>query len=241
MRIVFGMTFDYYHIASNAGEYYYVDDDSYILDFCNYIKDQEIINEYEFFSYVLEFVDNYFGRIKDINRSDMFKMITKSGRNLYRPTRKHNFSEFKGRGNAMCTEYTLMAGNILNVFGFETSFALGKVEIGDDTSGHHAFNIIEYTEKESNRKINAIMDFAYPVQVHDKDYHPIDKAPFIGELEVEDDEIMDYLLDGDNTFTFEDYLYLLLGNSIIKLGNNKDRNYNITNEFTPETSFIKKK
>ena len=56
-----------------------------------------------------------------------------------------------------------MSNNILNVFGFtESNCALGKLNVEEGAErGHHAFNIIEFTEKSTGKKINAIMDYCY--------------------------------------------------------------------------------
>ena len=46
-RYVYGITPEVFNNSySNVGCYYYVDDDSYILDFCKYVRDKDVQNEY---------------------------------------------------------------------------------------------------------------------------------------------------------------------------------------------------
>ena len=242
MRIVYGMNYDeLFYLASNNGEYYYVDDDSYILDFCNFIKDIELETEYELFSYILEFCDEYFKKITDIKRSEMHKMIYKKDRYCYELEHEHVFTDFKGRGNAMCSEYTLMSNNILNVFGFESNYALGKLNVEGAERGHHAFNIIEFTEKSTGKKINAIMDYCYPVKVFDINYNVIDKSPFLGELDVPDEELMDYLTKDNHDLVFEDYGYIIIGNSVNKIAYQRNRTYSVGQDFTVGDIKVKRK
>lgn len=242
MRIVYGMYYDeLFYLASNKGDYYYVDDDSYILDFCKFIKDKDLGTELEFFSYILEFCQNYFKKIEKIDRAEMYKMIYKKYRYYYEPKKEHVFTDFKDKGNAMCSEYTLMANNILNVFGFESNYALGKLNIEQGGNGDHAFNIVEYTEKSTGKKINAIMDYCSPVKIYDMNYNIIDSSPFIGILNVPNDKLIDYITKDDRELVFENYGYMIMGNSMHKIGYQRNRTYKISQYFTVGTTKVKRK
>lgn len=231
LRVVYGLSYGHENIVSNDGNYYYLDDDSYVLEFCKYIQDKEVNNEYELFNYIIKFIYNYFRRIKDIDRYEMFKMIKQSKKNYYDPIKEHKFSEFKGKGNAMCSEIAVVAGNILNVFGMDTHIVIGHVKIDGEEESAHAYNMISYTETETGEEIDAIIDFSHHTEVCDINYKNIMYVPFIGEIEKLDTELVKKIVNENEILSFEDYFYMLLGNTVIKLGCQRNRNYYIGKEY----------
>lgn len=234
LRFVYGIAYDDLGLTSSDGRYYYIDDDSYILDFFKYIKNIEILNEHELFCVVLDFIKDYFKSIEDISRNEMFRMITKSGRIYYEPKSEHKFSEFKGRGNAMCSEYSLMACNILNVLGYDTYLVVGREHTEGKKGENHAFNFISYTEKETGKEKGALLDFANYVQVFDMNYNAIGISPFIGELEKLNEELVYDVVNNDKHLVFEDYSYIIIGKGAYKIGYGRNRDYYISNELTPD-------
>ena len=176
--------------------------------------------------------EDYFGKIElSVSRGKMHELIMRNDEWFHYPTKEHVFSDFKGKGIAVCSEYSLVANNILNVFGYDTSYVLGKLEVEDDKRGDHAFNLIEYTKKKTGKKINVIIDFCYPVPVYNHNNEVIDKSPFIGELEVEESKLNEYLTTEDRIISFQDYGYLIFGSSTLKMGYERNRNYNISKNF----------
>lgn len=240
LRMVYGLSYGHENIVSNDGNYYYLDDDSYILEFCKYIQDKEVNNEYELFNYVLKFINDYFKKIKDIDRYQMFHMIKKSKRDYYDPIKEHKFSEFKGKGNAMCSEIAVVAGNILNVFGMDTHIIIGHTKIDGGEESAHAYNMISYKETETGENIDAIIDFSYHTEVCDINYKNIMCVPFIGEIEKLDTELVKKIVYENEILSFEDYFYMLLGNTIIKLGCQRNRNYYIGKEYEMDCKVIEK-
>lgn len=239
-KMVYGLAYDNNRLVSNDGRYYYIDDDSYINEFCDFIKDKDIINEFELFDYILEFIKMYLGTIKEIEREDMFKMIYKSDRVYYNPINKHSIKWFKGRGNAMCSEYAILAQNILNFLGIDSYLVIGREKTGNEKSDSHAFNIVSFIEKESQEEINALIDFANHTEVLDINFKKIGESPFIGELENFNQEFVLELVNDEKHLVFEDYSYFLLGNQLIKIGYHRNRDYYIEDNLTPDT-IIKKK
>ena len=39
LRVVYGLSYGHENLVSNDGNYYYLDDDSYVLEFCKYIRE----------------------------------------------------------------------------------------------------------------------------------------------------------------------------------------------------------
>ena len=225
-RMVYGFCYDYNGVVSNDGKYYDVDTDDYVLEFCKYIRDKEINSEYDLYDFLLEFIKNYFGYFDDIKRDEMFQMIYKGDRVFFDPYSEHKFSWFKGRGNGLCTEYGLIAQNILNLFDIETSIVIGKVKNDDGKGIMHAFNIISF---EGEEKKDYLIDFAKCTFIYDMNFNIIDCSPFISEIEDCNEELIADFVDGKKHLIFDDYDYLLLGNDLMKLSDDSKRDYYIPN------------
>lgn len=233
-KMVYGLFYNNEGKAGNLGSYYYVDDDSYIYDFCEFIQDKDIINEYELFDYILEYLRSYFGFIKKIDRNEMFQMLYKGENSYYPPVKEHSIKDFKGKGNAMCSEYAIMAQNLLRVFGFESYFVVGNEKVTGQTPESHAFNLITFKESETGKVKHALIDFSNFVKVFDMNYHVIGESPFIGYLDYLDEEFVQSLVAGEEHLIFEDYSYFVMTDVLAKLGYDRERDYYIDNEITPD-------
>ena len=230
IKMVYGFCFDLNGIVSNDGNYYYVDTDDYVLEFCKFIKDKEVASEYDLFDYVLEFIRKYLGTINNRNRSEMFQMLYKDDRQYYDPVMEHGFSWFKGQGNGMCTEYSLMAQNILSMFDIDCSIVIGRIETDGEKGENHAFNLISFDEMESGEEVNYLIDFGNCCKIFDENFKLIDYTPFIAPLDSYDDEFVDELINKNKHLVFEDYDYIVLGDSFIMVTYDKNREYFIPSD-----------
>lgn len=128
-RIVYGMVYNPENgMKSNGARYYYIDDDSYIYDFCKFIRDKEINDEFDIFEYLFSFLQDYFGIISFTDRETMMNYVLKNDYYFYEPTRENCFSMFKGRGNALCSEIAVVAQNILSFLGFDIKYIMGTIK-----------------------------------------------------------------------------------------------------------------
>lgn len=228
-KIIFGLFYDDIGNAKNDGCYYYMDDEGYICDFCRYIKDKDVTNEYELFNYILTFLNNYFGIIKDINRHEMFQMIYKDEDNYFPPIEEHSIKSFKGKGNALCSEYSATAQNILCVFGIESYMIIGNQKTDNEKTESHAFNIISFDEKSTKKEVNLLIDFSVPVKVYDMKFNIIDLVPYIAVLDRFDQKfVMDLIYNNEHIIS-EDYCYVIIGDSIFNMTYDRNRNYSLDN------------
>ena len=243
LKVVYGLCYDNEGIVSNDGRYYYIDDDNYLIDFCRFIRDKDIINEYELFDYILEFIRIYFGLISDNShdREEMFRMIEKKDRVYYKPIKEHGLSWFKGKSNAMCSEYAIIAQNILSLFDIDAYLLLGHEKTGDEVGESHAFNIISYQEKETNKEVNALIDFANFTTVHDINFKRIGQLPYMIHLDEITEEYIKEIINNEKHICFEDYSYIATPNSLIIVGLQRDRDYYINNQLIPEKKYQKMK
>lgn len=129
-RIVYGIVYkEDKSIKSNGSRYYYIDDDSYILEFCKYIrKEEEIEGPYTLFDRIHEFIQDYFGRIVQVDRETMMNYVLKKDYYFYDPVNENTLSMFKNKGNALCSERGLLAQNILSFLGFDTTYIMGTIK-----------------------------------------------------------------------------------------------------------------
>ncbi len=104
MKIVFGISYNGTGMIYNRGKYYYADDQDILVEFCKWVKDKDIVNDYELFGYMRDFLKLYFGKIPQVDRYTMFSVIHDKDGIPFQPTEEHSMKSFKGKGNAECTE-----------------------------------------------------------------------------------------------------------------------------------------
>lgn len=230
-KIVYGFSINNNGLVSNKGMYYKVDDDSYIYDFCKYIRNINVVNEEDFFEYVLIFLMKYFGTFKIDERDDMFKLILKDEKTVLDPIREHKLSDFKGKGNALCSEYSIMANNILNVFDIYSCVFFGQLEFTDKEKEGHAFNFVSYDDKNSGKRVDALVDFSNGVSVYDYNYKKIGDSPYIVHCSSIENAVHQLICD-NTPLTGDEYYYMVMGNTLFQLTVDKQRNYSSCANFT---------
>ena len=228
-KIVYGLFYDNLGNASNNGNYYYIDYDQYIYDFIDFIMEKDVVNEADFFGYVLDFLKEYFGIIEIIKREDMFKMILNKNEDNLDPVNEHKLSSFKGKGNAMCTEYAVMAQNILSVFGIDCYMMIGTQKLGSDQGEWHAFNLVSYVDEDENEK-SYLVDFCNCVAIFDEKFNKIGYNPFIREIDQINQELVNDLINNNKHLVLPNYNYYLLGESIFEITDGRLRDYNLDND-----------
>ena len=228
-RIVYGM---YYNInqkiVSNNGYYYYMNDDKYILEFCKYIKNKKVFDEFELFDYLLEFCQKYFGTIEFIKREDMKKLINVNDRAFYKPINEHGFSLFKNKGNYQCSEISIMVQNILSFLGFNISLIIGKEQLDGCNTESHAFNFIDFNYSLTKEKLSLLFDAAIPVNVVDINCNVVGLSPYIHYLDKSKDETYYDLSHGiTDEINCEDYNYVTMLDRFFTFGNDSYRHYSL--------------
>ena len=228
MKITYGIRYNSNRLVSNGGFYYYVDDEEYVYDFCKYIKEKEVSDVYQLIDYVLEFVDKYLGVFDGYSRDEMFSLISKTDMVFYDLKNEHKFSQFKGMSNGKCSEYTLMAQNILSVFGFDMYMVIGNLKETDEPDEKHAFNFAIFKDEEKGEYVNCLLDFSNYSYVYDINFKKIGKSPYLLYIDEINDDFIYYLLDSKERIKARDFDYLKLSeNKFYKIyaGSGKEREY----------------
>lgn len=233
-KVVFGMSYDMTGEVGNGGSYYYLDDDSYIYDFCHYIKDKDIDFEIELFDYLLEFVQNYFGHTQIVDRYQMYRMVLDENGNCFHGEKKHSFKDFKGKGNALCSEISVMVQNILRFLDYESYLVMGNQHIEGLPPGSHAFNFITY--KRDGKKVHELLDFTSTVSLFDIDLNKIGELPFIGHLDSLDQDFVKDFTQKEKHLKFKNHSRMIIGDSLITLEYDEyGRDYFVSDEMIPLT------
>ena len=73
-------------------------------------------------------------------------------------------SDFRGKGAAVCTEYSAMAQNIMTIFGLKTEMLMGR---------RHAYNMLF-----ENGEVS-VVDFTDHVKIYDIKYNLLEEIPFV--------------------------------------------------------------
>ena len=240
-KIVYGAYFNRDGFASNRGNYYYLDNHDYLEEFCHFITNYELRDEYDFFDVVLIFLRNYFGTIPNHKRDEMFQLMVDDKGNYLSPTTKHTMEWFHKNGNAMCSEFAVMAQNILTLFGYESFVIIGQEKTGNTKEESHAFNLLSYYPEGEFEPTHMLIDFSGFVNVYDTDFHKIGESPYIGYIEDLDEELMEDILLNEKHLVYEDYNYLTVGDSIFHIAFDRKRDYYVSNTITADYVSTKQK
>ena len=240
-KIVYAIHYNNDGMVTNNGNYYYMDSEDYLYGFCEYIAKEEVSNIYDLFDHILIYLRKYFGFFKKQERETMFCMLHSKNGDYLDQIKEHGISWFKGKGNAMCSEYATMAQNMLSLFGIDSYIVIGYEQTKEKEDGeYHAYNLISFKD-DDGEEVNALIDFANFVKVLDEQFRKIGEAPFIAYLDDLDESFVRKLVYNDMHLTFEEYDYLVLGGSLIQIGYNRTRDYSVNSEIIPDKYIQKKK
>ena len=212
-RIVYGTYGLEDGISYNKGNYYYLDDESYIIEFFKYIKGKEIDTVYDLILHVFKFLKKYLEKyVNYSNRDILHQLIYKNDREFFKPIKEHSIRDFINNGSAECTEYGAMAENIMSLFNLDVYYLLDV---------DHAYNLIIEDDKAS------ILDFSKWVSCYDINYKFIGRVPYYVEIEDFTDDYFFEVLYDDKKFIVPDYYCLIIDDKLIEVKKNNYRKYGI--------------
>ena len=222
-RVVYGIVYNKeLNTVSNGGMFYYIDDDSYIYEFCNYIKDENVSDSFELFGYIYDFIEHYFFGLQTIDRNKMMKLILKKDNIYYPPININTYSMFKNKGNALCSEVGIMAQNILSFLGYKTLFIIGTEQSNNSNIGAHAYNMVSFEE---DTKYSTLIDFSSSACVVDINFKKIGESPFIYYLDNDIEYEYNEMINNNKSIVTPEYSYLLQDSTIWMVVHDSNRIY----------------
>ena len=188
--------------ASMNIETYGMESTDFFYDFAHFVRKYGINNKGALIHYMEYFINQYFGFPGKINRETIFNYnawnSTTTDEEFFEALQNNKLGDLKGKGAAECTERGALAQQLLSIFGTESYYCMGCVDLGDRQEGH-CFNIVK------RKNDYALLDYSIPVISYNNDGSVKNYYPFVGKLSNE--EFLDFINNG-LIKRFENYQYV---------------------------------
>lgn len=205
---------------TSDGYYYFMDDDSYVYDFFQFIKEEEgIEDDYDIIVTVHKFIEERFAKyVNPRNREIMHHLLYKDKTLFHAPVREHGFSDFYYNGSAKCTEMAIMGQNLLSLLNIEVIYV---------NDFNHAYNIY-IPRGDSEDADNAyVLDFGKFVPCLDVHLNYIGKIPFFGKIKDYTPGMFEEIFEGKKRLTFPDYFVMRMNNTTFEMAYGERRDYGV--------------
>ena len=180
-------------------EDYGMESTDFIYEFAHFIKKYNINNKSSLIHNLEYFVNSYFGFPGKIDRETIFNDIawqtTTTDEEYFKALDNNKLGDLKGKGAAQCTERGALVQQVLSIFGTESYYCMGCVDLGDRQEGH-CFNIVK------RKNDYALLDYSVPIVSYKEDGSVNAYYPFVGTLTNE--EFLDFVNKGI-VKSFDDY------------------------------------
>ena len=180
-------------------EDYGMESTDFIYEFAHFIKKHNINNKAALIHNLEYFVNSYFGFPGKIDRETIFNEIawqtTTTDEEYFKALENNKLGDLKGKGAAQCTERGALVQQVLSIFGIESYYCMGCVDLGDRQEGH-CFNIVK------RKNDYALLDYSIPITSYYQDGRVKAYYPFVGILTNE--EFLDFVNNGVIK-SFDDY------------------------------------
>lgn len=180
-------------------EDYGMESTDFIYEFVHFIKKYNINNKASLIHNLEYFVNSYFGFPGKIDRETIFNDIawqtTTTDEEYFKALENNKLGDLKGKGAAQCTERGALVQQVLSIFGTESYYCIGCVDLGDKQEGH-CFNIVK------RKNDYALLDYSVPIVSYKEDGSVRAYYPFVGTLTNE--EFLDFVNNGVIK-SFDDY------------------------------------
>lgn len=185
--------------ANLSIEDYGMESTDFIYEFAHFIRKYNINSKGSLIYNLEYFVNSYFGFPGKIDRETIFNEIafktTTTDEEYFKALANNKLGDLKQTGAAQCTERGALVQQILSIFGIESYYCMGCVDLGDKQEGH-CFNIVKRKDD------YALLDYSIPIVSYREDGSIQAYYPFVGILSNE--EFLDFLNNG-MIKSFDDY------------------------------------
>ena len=176
-----------------------MDTTDFIYEFAQFVRKYNIKNKASLIYNLEYFVNNYFGLPGKVNRETVFNdrawNTTTTDEEYFEALENNKIGDLKGMGAAECTERSALVQQILSIFGTESYYCMGCVDL-EKMQEAHCFNIVK------RKNDYAVLDYSIPVAAYNPDGSFKAYCPFVGVLTNE--EFLDFVNNG-TIKSFDDY------------------------------------
>lgn len=169
-------------------EDYGMESTDFIYEYAHFVKKYNINNKSSFIHNLEYFVNSYFGFPGKTDREKIFNEIawqtTTTDEEYFEALENNKLGDLKGKGAAQCTERSALVQQILSIFGIESYYCMGCIDLGDRQEGH-CFNIVK------RKNDYAVLDYSVPITSYNVDGSVRAYYPFVGILTNE--EFLDFI------------------------------------------------
>lgn len=188
--------------ASNNIETYGMNTTDYFYDFAFFIRKCNINNKTSMIYSMEYFINCYFGMPGATDRQTFFNEIawknTSTDDEYFAALENNRIGDLKEKGAAECTERSALAQQLLSLFGTESYYCMGCVDLGNKQEGH-CFNIVK------RKNDYALLDYSIPICSYNNDGSLKAYYPFIGKITNE--EFQEFITEG-TLKQFNNYQYI---------------------------------
>ena len=134
----------------------------------------------------------------------------------------NSIKDFYGNGSAQCTEYALIANNLLSLFDVQVLYMNDK---------NHAYNILINYEDDGKTYESYILDYSYCVSVVNEKNICIGRFPFFKKIENGTKEYINKVVNYGERIHIEDFFILSINGRMFECTTGKERDYGL--EYDP--------
>lgn len=174
----------------------------YMYEFAHFVKQYNINSKASLIHNLEYFINSYFGMLGKGDREQIFNEVawntTTTDEEFFAALENNKLGDLKHKGAAQCTERSALAQQILSLFGTESYYCMGCVDLGEHQEGH-CFNIVK------RKNDYAVLDYSCPVTSYSKEGAVKAYYPFVGTLSNE--EFLEFTNNG-TIKNFENYEFI---------------------------------
>ena len=194
-------------------EDYSMNSADFFYEFAFFLRKYNINNKASFVFNLESFINSYFGLPGGMDREIIFNDIawqtTTTDEEYFEALKNNKIGDLKGKKAAMCTERSALAQQLLSLFGTESYYCMGCVDL-EDKQECHCFNIVK------RQNDYALLDYSVAVPSYTKDGNVGGYYPFVGTMTNED--FQNFIQNG-TIKSFDDYY--MVGTKPIKTGSQR--------------------
>lgn len=162
-----------------AMETYSMQTTDYFYEFAHFLRKYKINNRGVLIQCLESFINSYFGLSSKNSRESIFNdrawQNSKTDEEYFAALESNKIGDLKGMNAALCTERSAVAQELLSLFGMESYYCMGSININDKIEAH-CFNIVK------RKNDYALLDYSMPIASLNGENKVNGYYPFIGIL-----------------------------------------------------------